>query len=130
MTSAELYAALCVLAIAVFLLAYTARGPLLRRAWIAPAALSAAFLAFSAYTIASEGLLPVWHNHTQNFWGNQVWFDLLIGLAISWVLILPRADRVGLRRWPWLVAVMATANIAMLAMLARVLYLEARSENA
>lgn len=125
----ELYAGLAVLATGLFMVLRTARGPIAaRHVWIAPASLSAAFLLFSVSTIAKEGIAPVWINHTQNFWGNQVWFDLLIGLTVTWVLILPEAERLGMRRWPWLAAVLATANIALLAMLARVLYLRSLSK--
>ncbi len=54
-------------------------------------ALSAGFAAFSAVTIATEGLLPVVLNHTNNLWGVQVWYDLLFSLSVAVFLILPRA---------------------------------------
>ena len=48
-------------------------------AWKLPALMSAAFLAFSVVAVFKEGPVGFWYNHTQNLWGNQVWFDLLFG---------------------------------------------------
>ena len=126
----EAYPLAALAAIIVFLVWQTARGREVgRHAWVLPALLSAAFLVFSLYTIAQEGIWPVIENHSQNLWGNQVWFDLLIGLGISWAVMLPRARALGMLPWPWLLAVIVTANIAMLAMLARVLFLDARARS-
>ncbi len=110
-------------------LVFTLSGPR-RPVWQAPAALSAVFLLFSLLTIAREGVAAVWWNHTQNLWGNQVWFDLLLAVAIGWTLILPRAREMGMRLPVWLLLVCATASIGMLAMLARLIYLERRAEKA
>jgi hypothetical protein len=98
-------------------------GPL---AWVTPALLSAAFLAFSGVTIAREGVFGFWANHTASLWGNQVWFDLLIAVALGWTLLLPRLRAAGLRPAPWLAFVVLTASIGLLALLSRLLWLEAR----
>ncbi|WP_147127438.1 hypothetical protein [Shimia ponticola] len=95
-------------------------------AWIIPAGLSALFGAFSIATLWQEGLIAVYTNHSQNLWGNQVWFDLLLAVAMSWTLLLPYARRHGTRILPWMIFVFATASIGLLALAARVLYLEAR----
>jgi hypothetical protein len=108
---------------------FTLSGPL-RPVWPVPALLSAAFLTWTVVTIAREGLMSVWQNHTQNFWGNQVWFDLLLAVGIGWTLILPRARAQRMRLFPWLVLICATASIGTLAMLARVIYLEERAAKA
>ena len=51
--------------------------------WRVAAATSAAFLAFTLFTIAKEGPVGFWDNHSRNAWGNQVWFDLLIGIGVG-----------------------------------------------
>ena len=108
----------------------TARRPVRWPSWPVPAVLGAAFAVFSAATVAREGLLPFWRNHTTNWAGNQVWFDLAGAVTVAFVLIAPRARAVGMRLMPWGVAVIGTACIALLPMLARVLWLEARAAEA
>ncbi len=87
-------------------------------------ALSAGFAAFSAVTIATEGLLPVVLNHTTNLWGVQVWYDLLFSLSVAVFLILPRARAAGMSLAPWVLFILATASIGLLAMCARLFWLE------
>jgi hypothetical protein len=113
-------------AIAVILGIALGRGGAPARPWLLPAGLGAAFLLFSAVTVAREGLLQFWVNHTANLAGNQVWFDLLIAVGIAFWLIAPRARAVGMALLPWAVAVVATASIALLPMLARLVWLEQR----
>jgi hypothetical protein len=88
------------------------------------AALCAGFAAYSAGTIYSEGLLPVLANQTSNMWGVQVWLDLLIAITIGLFLIAPRARAVGMNLPLWTVLVVATASIGLLAMVARLFWLE------
>ena len=92
--------------------------------WKVPALTSAWFWGFSAYTIYQEGVVAVWNNHNQNFWGNQVWFDLLYSVALWWFALLPRAKAVGMPILPWFVYSCATASIGGLHFYARILYLE------
>ena len=94
--------------------------------WLVPAGLSALFLGWSLYTVGAEGPLGFWANHTRNAWGNQVWFDLLLAVGVAWALLLPRARSAGLRPAPWLVLILCTGSIGLLAMLARCLFLENR----
>jgi hypothetical protein len=94
--------------------------------WRLPAVVGAAFILFSLITVAQEGVIQFWVNHTTTWAGNQVWFDLLFAVAISFGLMLPRARSVGMRPFPWAIAVVATACVALLPMLARVLWLEER----
>lgn len=111
-----------------FLVAHTWRGGWAgRRLWWIPAALSAAFAVFSLLTVATEGPLGFWAEHTRNAWGNQIWFDLLLAAAIAWVFIAPRARAQGMHLWPWLAAVVCTGSIGLCAMAARCLFLESRS---
>jgi hypothetical protein len=81
---------------------------------------------FSVVTVMQEGLIQFWLNHSTTWTGNQVWFDLLFAVAMCFALMLPRGREVGMRPWPWAIAVVATACIALLPMLARLLWLEER----
>jgi hypothetical protein len=94
--------------------------------WVIPAGICALFLAWSLYTVAAEGPLGFWPNHTQTAWGNQVWFDLLIAVGISWALLMPRARAAGMRLLPWAALILCTGCIGLTAMLARCCYLEQR----
>jgi hypothetical protein len=94
--------------------------------WRMTAALSAAFLAFSIVTVVQEGPTGFWDVHTISLWGNQVWFDLLLSVAIGWTLLLPRLRSQGMRALPWLALIVATASIGLLACLSRIQWLEAR----
>lgn len=98
-----------------------------KNSWIFPAALSILFLLFSLEAIASEGLLGFWFDHTRSLWGNQVWFDLLLGVGIGWYLIVPQAKSLGMSLYLWLALIVCTGCIGFLAMIARLLYLRDRS---
>ncbi len=100
-------------------------SPALR--WGLPAATGALLVVFSLWTVAEEGLIQFWINHTTTLAGVQVWFDLVIAVAISFVLIAPRARAVGMPLFPWAIAVIASASVALLPMLARLFWLEARA---
>lgn len=88
------------------------------------AALCAGFAAFTGVTIWAEGVMPVLVNHTSNLWGVQVWWDLLISLTIALFLIAPRARAAGMNVPLWTLLVVATASIGLLAMCARLFWLE------
>jgi len=94
------------------------------------AALSAGLAAFTAIVLATEGVMPVWDNHTANLWGVQVWWDLLIAVTIGLALIAPRARAAGMNLPLWVLFVVATASIGLLAMCARLFWLEARGASA
>ncbi len=95
-----------------------------KRNWIIPAILFISFLIFSLYVVATEGLLGFWPNHTQNGWGNQVWFDLLLAIGIAWVFILPRAKVQNMRLPLWLIFICCSGCIGVLAMISRLFWLE------
>lgn len=97
--------------------------------WVLPALLSALFFLFSLVTVIQDGLLQFWVNHTTNLAGNQVWVDLLFAIAIGFFLIAPRARAVGMPLLPWALAVLTTACVALLPMLARLLWLEHRARS-
>ena len=94
--------------------------------WLVPAVLATLFLGWSLYTVNAEGPFGFWAEHIRNAWGNQIWFDLLLAIAAAWALLLPRARAAGMRPAPWLVLIVCTGSIGLLAMLARCLFLETR----
>jgi len=94
-------------------------------AWTLPAALSVLFFVFSAVAGATEGWTGFWVDHTRDLWGNQIWMDLLFSASVGWWLLVPRARAAGMPTVPWLIAVAATGSIGLLAMVARLLWLEA-----
>jgi hypothetical protein len=101
--------------------------PAPKGAWRAAAGLSLLFLAFSLGAVVSEGPFGFWTEHTRNLWGQQIWFDLLLAAGTAWAALLPQARALGMRPWLWLLAVVCTGSIGLLAMLARLLYLRERS---
>ena len=105
------------------------QGPTIGNSMVA-AMLSAGFGAFTAVTIAQDGVLPVWTNHTVNLWGTQVWWDLLFAVGIALFFIAPRARKVGMNVPLWALFVVSTASIGLLAMCARLFWLENAKENA
>ncbi len=99
-------------------------GSVGRHSWILPATLSTAFLLFSIYAIAVEGVAQFWVNHTTTFVGNQVWIDLLLAISIAFTFMAPEARRLGMRPGLWLVAICLTGCIAVLFMLARMFWIK------
>lgn len=100
----------------------------IKNLWIFPAFLSVLFLTFSVYAIASGGLLGFWTEHIRNFWGNQIWLDLLLSIGIGWSFVVPQSKALGMRPVPWLFLVVTTGSIGFLAMIARLLYLQEKAE--
>lgn len=123
----SLYQTLPPVAALIFVLATIGAAARPRIDWRVPLVVSVLFLGWSLYTVASEGLTGFWAEHTRNAWGNQIWFDLLIAIAIAWSLIVPRAKAVRMQIWPWLLLITTTGCIGLSAMYARCLYLESRS---
>jgi hypothetical protein len=116
-----------VAAIAAILMAATGRRPSPALRWGTPAGIGVLFVAFSLWTVAEEGLVQFWINHTTTLAGVQVWFDLALAVVIAFVLIAPRARAAGMPLLPWGIAVAASACIALLFMLARLIWLEERA---
>lgn len=98
--------------------------------WIVPAALSFLFLILSIQAIATGGLFGFWSEHTQSFWGNQVWIDLLLAGSIGWFFAVPRARALGMNPVLWFALIALTGSVAFLAMVARMLYLKEASRDA
>ena len=100
------------------------------RFWILPALASGALLAWTIGCIIDTGLLAVFDAVSASAWANQVWFDLLLAIAVAMAFLVPEARRLGMRPWFWVLAVVLTGSIGVLAMLARVLQLRHRSQQA
>lgn len=130
MTLLELLPVLAYLLAVLVILIIALRSSPGRSAWWFPALVGATFIIFSAVTFAEEGVIQFWINHTTSLAGNQVWFDLLSAVTISFYLIAPRARAVGMKLLPWGIAVFATACIALLPMVARLMWLEAAQRRA
>lgn len=88
------------------------------------AMLSAGFAAYTAIQIWHDGLMMFWTNHTANLTGIQVWWDLVIAVSLALFFIAPRARAAGMNLLPWALFVGATASIGLLAMAARLFWLE------
>ncbi len=91
------------------------------------ALLAAGFIAFTAVPMAREGYFGFIPNHTQDLWGTQVWYDLVIVVVIALVFIIPRARAVGMNIPLWVLAVALTASVSLLPMVARLFWLEKRA---
>lgn len=115
--------------VGVFFAAYVIRlswGAAAQRlaSWLVPAAVGIAFALWTVAAAFSEGPLGFWPEHTRNLWGNQIWFDLLFAAATALTFMVPRARSAGMRTVPWTLFVLATGSIGLLAMCARIAYLE------
>lgn len=113
-----------VYAVALAVLIWSARAGGTQGSWRLVIALGIGFIGFTLWTLAQDGVIQFWLNHTTNLSGNQVWLDLLIAVTLAFVLLVPRARAQGMQVLPWALAVAATASIALLLMLARLLWLE------
>lgn len=96
--------------------------------WIVPAFLCAFFLAFSVYAVIAEGPLGFWTEHVRNYWGNQIWLDLLFAASIGWYFAVPEARALGMRPQIWLILITGTGCIGFLAMVSRLLYLREKPQ--
>lgn len=101
-----------------------------RGRWKVPATLSVLSLLFSLYTVWNEGPWGVLAEHTRTLWSSQIWFDLLLGVSVALWCMVPSARRLGMRISLWMVLILATGNIGLLAMLARLWWLEEQTKKA
>ena len=95
--------------------------------WQVPALLAAAFFAGSLIPIETGGSLGFWAEHTRNDWNNQIFLDLLLCASCAYFLLLGRARAVSMRVVPWFLAIACLGSIGLLAMVARVLFLEEKA---
>lgn len=88
------------------------------------AMLCAGFAAFTAVQIGQEGVVGFFTNHSQDLTGLQVWWDLIMCALIALFFIAPRARRQGMNVPLWALFAGTTASIGLLAMCARLFWLE------
>jgi len=98
--------------------------PILSRWWL-PVLPMAAFAGWTTYAVLDGGPLGFWSEHVGTPWETQIWMDLLLMAGVAWFVLQPRLRQRGIRPWPWLVVVLATGSVGMLALLSRLLYAEA-----
>ena len=94
------------------------------------AMLSAGLGTYTAAQIWHEGVIMFWTNHTVNMTGIQVWWDLVMCVVVALFFIAPRARKAGMNVPGWALLVGLTASIGLLAMCARLFWLEKQVENA
>lgn len=92
--------------------------------WRLPALLGTVLFGLSLYAIVTEGLLGFWANHAFNFWGSQVWVDLIMASALSWYFLASEAKRLRMNLVPWLILFLLSGSVGLYAMLSRILYLK------
>ena len=127
MTLIQFTAGAGLLGLIAYLAVSVTRGADTRIPWQWPATASAVFLAYSLYTVTNEGLFGFWTEHTQSLWGLQVWTDLLLAFAIGWTFLAERGRAQGMALLPWAVFLLTTGCIGLLAMMARLFWLEQRA---
>ena len=93
------------------------------------AVLSVGFGAYTAVQVAHEGVVMFLTNHSANLTGLQVWWDLVMCVVIALFFIAPRARAVGMNVPLWTLFVASSASIGLLAMCARLFWLEQQSQS-
>ncbi|MEM8724466.1 MAG: hypothetical protein AAGE86_02990 [Pseudomonadota bacterium] len=94
------------------------------------AMLAGGFGAYTAVQIWQEGVVMFFTNHSVNLTGIQVWWDLVMCAIIALFFVAPRARAVNMNVPLWALFVGCTASIGLLAMIARLFWLENQSETA
>ncbi|MEO1221592.1 MAG: hypothetical protein AAFY42_09640 [Pseudomonadota bacterium] len=92
------------------------------------AVLAGLFAGYTGVQIAQEGVIEFFINHSEDMTGIQVWWDLVMSVIIAFFFILPRAQKQNMNILPWALLVFGTASIGLLAMCARLFWLENASE--
>lgn len=96
------------------------------RGWMLAALASVAFSAFTLWAILAEGPTGFWPEHVRHLWGNQILFDLLCCASVGLLFAVPRARAAGMKPLPWIIFTLVTGSIGLLAMAARILFLESK----
>ena len=91
------------------------------------AMLCGGFAAYTAVQIWHDGVIMFWTNHTVNLTGIQVWWDLIISVLIALFFIAPRARKMGMNLWLWAIPVGLLGSVGLLAVIARLFWLENRA---
>ena len=89
--------------------------------------LAVLFFAGSLRAVATGGLFGFWSEHVRNDWNNQIFLDLLLSAGCACILLLKRSRAASMPVLPWFFAIAGLGSIGLLAMLARVLFLEQKA---
>ena len=103
-------------------------GVALRSPWRLPLLAWAGFVALTTMAALELGPLGFAAEHTRNLWSSQITFDFLLFASVAWAFVAPRARRQGMPLVPWFIATAALGSLGFMLFLARLLYLERRSE--
>jgi hypothetical protein len=95
---------------------------------LAAAVLCGLFFGYTLVQLWQEGAMMFFINHSANLTGIQVWWDLVMSVLIALFFILPRARKVEMNVIPWVLLVGTTASIGLLAMCARLFWLENQAD--
>lgn len=94
--------------------------------WLVPAAAFVPLAAATGFAIAEAGLFGFWPLATGSPWGLQIWLDRLASATVAFFLLQNRARAAGMKSEVWVLAVIVTGALGLLAMLARTVHLEGR----
>ncbi|MGP9821161.1 hypothetical protein ACTZWW_14190 [Salinarimonas sp. NSM] len=94
--------------------------------WLVPAAVALLLAAWTGWAAATEGLVAVRDAVVASPWSVQIWVDRMASTAAAFFLLQNRARAIGMKSEVWVLAVVFTGGIGLLAMLARVVHLERR----
>lgn len=94
------------------------------------ALLSVVFAIYTAVQIGREGVVMFFTNHSANLTGIQVWWDLVMCVVIAFFFIAPRARAQNMNLIGWALLCGCTASIGLLAMCARLFWLENAAKSA
>jgi hypothetical protein len=112
------------LAAVLMLLITQTRQPVAWPGWFLPMFVFLALASWTVVAITEAGLDALWPVYTASPWGLQAWYDRLAAVTIAFFFLQNRARAAGMKSETWVVLVIFTGSLALLAMLARMLYLE------
>ncbi|WP_349369802.1 hypothetical protein [Salinarimonas sp.] len=95
-------------------------------AWLVPAAAVVPLAGLAGIAMAEAGLFGFWPLMTGSPWGLQIWLDRLASVAVAFFLLQNRARAAGMKSEVWVLAVIFTGAVGLVAMLARTVHLEGR----
>jgi len=105
----------CAVAVVVMLLVTQTKERVSWSAWLVPALTVPVFAVWTGIVIARERLFGFNEIISGSLWGLQLWFDRLLSVTA------------GIKSDVWIIFVIVTGSIGLLAMLARTVYLERRN---
>jgi hypothetical protein len=125
MTSLQLLALLAVAATAVTQLLITQTKQRVEwPGWLVPAAAVVVLAGWVFVAAIQEGPFAFLEIQTSSRWGIAIWLNMLLCATAAFFLLQNRARAAGMKSEVWVLLVIFTGGIGLLAMLAVMLYLE------